>query len=286
MKTAMKKSKIDIALEFVKSRSEVKPDVALVLGSGLGELAEDIKGTKIKYRDIPGFPVSTAPSHKGVLHIGDLFGCKVVAMQGRVHLYEGYKPSDVIFPMQIMASLGAKSALLTNAAGGINQSYSVGDLVCVEDHLSMANLAGNDPLRGPNNSKLGDRFVSMNKAYDPSLIEKIQSAGNAVGVDLKRGVYAFVTGPTFETPAEIRMLRGFGCDLVGMSTVPSVIAARHMGLKVAVISAVTNMAVSTIDDAHITNEEEVWESVKIIRPKLKRLVSNVLTEFGTGGSDD
>jgi len=247
-----------------------------VLGSGLGDLAEAIDGIAIPYSAIPHFPCSTAPSHKGVLHIGELAGVPVVAMQGRMHLYEGYSPQDVVFPMQVMARLGAKMALLTNAAGGVREDLNVTDLVLIEDHLSLANLAGNDPLRGPNDDSVGERFVSMNNAYAKRLRAEAMVVAGETGLDLKGGVYGFVTGPTFETPAEIRALRTLGCDLVGMSTVPEVVAARHSGMEVLAISTVTNKAVLSLEDNHITNAEEVWEAAALIRPKLAGFVHALL----------
>lgn len=250
--------------------------MALVLGSGLGDLATEIDGVQIPYSEIPGFPESTAPSHAGILHVGNLFGRRVVAMQGRVHLYEGYSPAEVAFPMQVMGALGAKIALLTNAAGALNETYNVTDLVMVEDHLSLANLAGADPLRGPNDERIGPRFVSMNGAYSKEHISAAKAVAEQIGQDLRQGTYAFVTGPTFETPAEIRALRMFGCDLVGMSTVPEVLAARHSGMSVCAISTVTNKAVSSVEDTHVTNEDEVWEAAKLIKPKLRSFVEALL----------
>ena len=268
--------RLDEAAAFVRGRTSMVPQVALVLGSGLGDLAEAIRGAAIPYSAIPHFPASTAPSHKGVLHVGELAGVRVVAMQGRMHLYEGYAPRDVVFPMQVMARLGATTALLTNAAGGIPEDYEVTDLVVIEDHLSLANLAGNDPLRGPNDNNVGERFVSMNNAYDKALRAIAFKVASETGLDLKSGVYGFVTGPSFETPAEIRALRSLGCDLVGMSTVPEVIAARHSDMKVLAISTVTNKSVSSLEDDHITNAEEVWEAADLIRPKLADFVNALL----------
>ena len=275
MKGAQSKAlgqRLDEAAAFIRGRTAHIPELALVLGSGLGDLAEAIEGTAIPYSAIPHFPDSTAPSHKGVLHVGELAGVSVVAMQGRMHLYEGYTPQDVVFPMQVMARLGAKTALLTNAAGGVREDLNVTDIVLVEDHLSLANLAGNDPLRGPNDESVGERFVSMNNAYDKELRDEAMTVAGEGGLDLKSGVYGFVTGPSFETPAEIRAMRTLGADLVGMSTVPEVIAARHSGMKVLAISTVTNKAVSSLDDDHVTNAEEVWEAADLIRPKLAGFV--------------
>jgi purine-nucleoside phosphorylase len=274
--------RLDEAAAFIRGRTRLVPQIALVLGSGLGDLADAIEGAAIPYGAIPHFPSPTAPSHKGVLHVGELAGVPVVAMQGRMHLYEGYSPQDVVFPMQVMARLGAKTALLTNAAGGIREDYKVADLVLIEDHLSLSNLAGNDPLRGPNDDSVGERWVSMNNAYDKTLRGMAAAVAGETGLDLKNGVYGFVTGPSFETPAEIRALRSLGCDLVGMSTVPEVIAARHSGMQVLAISTVTNKAVSSLDDDHITNAEEVWEAADLIRPKLAAFVNALLPQIAKG----
>ncbi len=274
---------IDAAVKAIGRHTDLAPELALVLGSGLGELAEAVQGVAIPYADIPGFPLSTAPSHKGVLHVGTLAGVPVIAMQGRVHLYEGYSPHEVAFPMRVMARLGAKTALLTNAAGGVNENYEVGDLVVVEDHLSFANLAGRDPLRGPNDESVGPRFVSMNDAYAKRLHAIAHEVAGEVEIALGSGVYGFVTGPSFETPAEIRAMRALGCDLVGMSTVPEVMAARHSGMEVLAISSVTNLAVSSVDSDHITNEAEVWEAVEAIRPRLARLVAALVPRMVGAG---
>lgn len=276
--------RLDEAAAFIRGRTQVVPQIALVLGSGLGDLAEAIEGSAIPYGAIPHFPSSTAPSHKGVLHIGQLAGVCVVAMQGRMHLYEGYAPQDVAFPMQVMARLGATTALLTNAAGGIREDYQVTDLVLIEDHLSLAGLAGRDPLRGPNDESVGERFISMNNAYDKGLRGVASTVASKTGLDLKSGVYGFVTGPSFETPAEIRAMRTLGADLVGMSTVPEVIAARHSGMQVLAISTVTNKAVSSLDDDHITNAEEVWDAAALIRPKLASFVEALLPRLSEASS--
>lgn len=260
------------ATETIKAATQIRPEIAIVLGSGLGPLANHIDGVTIPYGDIPHFPASTAPGHEGRLIVGTLFGRSCVAMQGRVHMYEGYTAQEVTFPMRVMARLGADKVILTNAAGGMADDMQVGDLVAIEDHLSLAIAAGADPLRGENDPDMGERFVPMNHAYDPDLIDLVQSLKPEIG----RGVYAHMVGPSFEPPALIRMMKAAGCDLVGMSTVPEVIVARHMGLRVLAISAVTNIAVSNVADAHITNEEEVWESIKIIEPKLLDLMSALI----------
>lgn len=268
----MLKEHLSEAVAAVRALSDVTPEIALVLGSGLGPLADVIEGVEIPYRDIPHFPVSTAPGHDGVLLLGTLFGRRVVAMRGRVHMYEGYSAAEVTFPIRLMAALGARTAIFTNAAGGIGGGFEVGDLAVIEDHLSLPVVCGGDPLRGPNDDSLGARFVSMNQAYDPALL----SLARSLDPSMRAGVYAHVVGPSFEPPALIRLLRAAGCTLVGMSTVPEVIVARHAGMKVLAISAVTNLAVGDVASTHITNEDEVWEAVKIVQPKLLTLMERLL----------
>ncbi|SPH23325.1 Purine nucleoside phosphorylase 1 [Defluviimonas aquaemixtae] len=267
----MERQTIDAAVAQIRRRSAFRPEIALVLGSGLGPLADQVEGEAIPFADIPNFPVSTAPGHEGRLILGRLFGRDCAVMQGRVHLYEGYTPQEVVFPVRVMQALGAETLVLTNAAGGMNPEYRVGDLVVIEDHLSLPVAAGLDPLRGPNDPELGPRFVSMNHAYDPGLVALAERLGG-----LKRGVYAHVAGPSFEPPALIRMLRAGGCDLVGMSTVPEVIAARHLGMRVLAISAVTNIAVDRVDDPHVTSEAEVWETARAIRPRFLALMEALI----------
>ncbi len=274
----MLSERIAAAVAVIREKTEIVPQIAITLGSGLGPLADHIEGIEIPYSDIPGFPVSTAPGHDGKLLVGTLFGKRCVAMRGRVHMYEGYSSQEVVFPVQVMAGLGAKTALLTNAAGGIRDDLKVGDLVAIEDHFSLSMAAGLDPLRGENDPAIGERFVSLNKAYDPDLISLAQSLAPQIG----RGVYAHNVGPTFEPPRLIHFFKQTGCDLIGMSTVPEVIAARQMSLKVFALSAVTNIAVSEVNDDHITNEEEVWESIKIIEPKLLSLMKNLIPALPEG----
>ncbi len=262
---------VTAAVSFLRGRAALVPDIALVLGSGLGPLADAVEGIAVPYAGIPGFPLSTAPGHEGRLLLGRLFGRAAVVMQGRVHLYEGYTPQEVVFPVRVMAALGARVLVLTNAAGGMHPGDRVGDLVAIEDHLSLAVASGLDPLRGPNDPALGPRFVSMNRAYDP---ERLALAGGLGG--MRRGTYAHVAGPGFEPPALIRLLKLAGCDLVGMSTVPEVIAARHLGMRVLAISAVTNLAVDSVASPHVTTEAEVWEAVRIVQPKLLALMRDLV----------
>lgn len=258
---------VDRAVRFLRERAGMVPEIALVLGSGLGPLAEAVEGIAVPYAEIPGFPVSTAPGHAGRLILGRLFGRDCAVMQGRVHMYEGYSPQEVVFPVRVLAALGARTLVLTNAAGGMHPEDRVGDLVVIEDHLSLAVASGLDPLRGPNDPAVGPRFVSMNRAYDPGLVALAARLGG-----LRRGTYAHVVGPSFEPPALIRLLKLAGCDLVGMSTVPEVIAARHLGLRVLAISAVTNLAVDSVQSPHVTSEAEVWEAVALVQPKLLALM--------------
>ncbi|EAR52707.1 purine nucleoside phosphorylase [Oceanicola granulosus HTCC2516] len=268
----MLNAKLSDAVAAIRARTDMVPEIALTLGSGLGPLADHLDGTTIPYADIPHFPVSTVQGHDGVLMVGTLFGRACVAMRGRVHMYEGYSAQEVAFPMRVMAALGAQTAIFTNAAGGMGEGMQVGDLVAIEDHLSLAVASGHDPLRGPNDPGIGERFVSMNRAYDPELIDLVQS----LSPDIARGVYGHLVGPSFEPPALIRLLKLAGVDLAGMSTVPEVIAARHMGVRVLALSAVTNIAVSSTADSHVTNEAEVWESIRIIEPKLLALMQALI----------
>lgn len=275
----MMAAQIDTATRFIKERTGVVPDIALILGSGLGDLAVEIDGVAIPYGDIPGFPVSTAPQHNGVLHIGTLHGKPVVAMQGRVHMYEGYGAGEVGFPVHVMASLGATTLMVTNAAGGLNPAYGAGDIMAFEDHLSLPGLAGADPLRGSNDETLGPRFPSLNKAYDSALLSLAETSAEAAGVVLRRGTYAFAVGPSLETPAEVRALRLLGGDAVGMSSVPEVIVARHRGLRVLALSAICNMAVAAVDDDHVTSAEEVYAAIETIRPRLNALIVNIFDQL-------
>ncbi len=262
---------VSAAVSYLHDRAGLAPETALVLGSGLGPLAEEVEGIAVPYADISGFPVSTAPGHAGRLILGRAFGRACAVMQGRVHMYEGYSPQEVAFPIRVMAALGARTLVLTNAAGGMHPEDRVGDLVVIEDHLSLAVASGLDPLRGPNDPATGPRFVSMNRAYDPDLVALAEALGG-----LRRGTYAHVVGPSFEPPALIRLLKLAGCDLVGMSTVPEVIAARHLGLRVLAISAVTNIAVDSVASPHVTTEAEVWEAVKTVQPKLLALMRDLI----------
>lgn len=265
-------SAAEAAAQFIAGRCGLRPRIALVLGSGLGGFADELtNSTRTLYADIPDFPRSTAVGHAGALVIGEAAGVPVAAMQGRVHLYEGYSPHQVAFPIRVLARLGIKAVVLTNAAGGINPSYSRGVLVAIRDHI---NLQGANPLVGPNEDHFGPRFPDMTDAYDPELRRiAVEEAAHA-GIHLFEGIYAAMLGPSYETPAEIRFLRTIGADLVGMSTVPEVIAARQTGISVLAISCVTNMAAG-LSGAKI-DHDEVLQTGERVRSKFLALLRAVL----------
>ncbi len=251
----------DVAAKFILAKTKLRPRIGVVLGSGLGGFANEIAGaTRIEYRNIPNFPRSTAIGHAGRMVIGKVSDVPVAVMQGRVHMYEGYSPQEVIFPMRVMARMGIRAVLLTNAAGGINTGFSQGCLVVLRDHI---NLQGTNPLIGPNDDRFGERFPDMTQVYWKPYQAAALEEGKRLGMEIAQGVYAALTGPSYETPAEIRYLRTIGADLIGMSTVPEVIAAAHMGIRVLGISCVTNMAAGILDQP-ITTEEvmETGERVK------------------------
>jgi len=260
------------AAQLIQSRTALRPRIALVLGSGLGGFADELANPiRIPYADIPGFPRTTAIGHAGMLVVGEAAGVAVAAMQGRVHLYEGYSAQQVAFPVRVFAALGIKAVVLTNAAGGINPSYSQGALVAIRDHI---NLQGQNPLCGSNDDRLGPRFPDMTDAYDHGLRRIAFEESARVGIELSDGIYAAMLGPSYETPAEIRFLRTIGADLVGMSTVPEVIAARHAGIAVLAISCVTNMAAGMSGSK--INHEEVLETGQRVRAKFLALLRAVL----------
>ncbi len=249
------------AAKFILAKTKLRPRIGLVLGSGLGAFANELAGaTRIDYKKIPQFPRSTAIGHAGRMVIGKVGDVAVAAMQGRVHLYEGYAQRELIFPMRVMARMGIRAALVTNAAGGINREFKQGCLVVLRDHI---NLQGTNPLIGPNEDRFGLRFPDMTQVYWKPYQDAALQEGKRLGVEMSQGVYAALTGPSYETPAEIRYLRAIGADLVGMSTVPEVIAAAHLGIRVLGISCVTNMAAGILDQP-ITTEEvlETGERVK------------------------
>lgn len=229
---------------YLRSRLSVLPEIAIVLGSGLGPLAEQVQdAVSISYAEIPHFRMSTAPDHAGRLVCGTLAGRRVVCMQGRLHGYEGYAPDEIAYPVYVLRALGVQALVLTNASGGINTDFSVGDFMLIEDHI---NMTGKSPLTGANDAQLGTRFPDMTFAYAPALREKARAAAELCGLELQKGVYCGVNGPQFETPAEIRAFRALGADAVGMSTVFEVIAAAHCGLPVVAVAMITNMAAGVL----------------------------------------
>ena len=257
---------IEAALRFVRERTELVPDIALILGSGMGPVAEAIDGISIPYADVPGLCAATVHTHRGEFKVGTMHGRNVVAMCGRLHAYEGHTTAEATLPLRLVAAMGATTLVITNAAGGLNPEFRAGDLVAVEDHVSLPHLAGLDPLRGTD-----DRFVSMNRAYDPELLTALNEAGVQ-----KRGVYAHVVGPTFETPAEVRMLRRFGGDMVGMSTAPETVVARACDMRVCAVSGISNMCVDTLDSAHVTTADEAWETLQAIAPKMAGVLARLV----------
>jgi purine-nucleoside phosphorylase len=249
-----------------------RPRIAVVLGSGLGAFADEVTDRlEVPYKGIPHWPVSTAVGHAGRLVFGNLGDLEIVAMAGRVHLYEGYSPQQVTFGVRVLARLGVSSMVFTNAAGGINLKLGRGGLVLISDHI---NLQGSNPLVGPNDDSLGPRFPDMSEAYSARYREIARQAGQELGIELSEGVYAAMLGPSYETPAEIRYLRAIGADLVGMSTVPEAIAANHLGVRVLGISCVTNMAAGILPQR--IQHEEVLETGAMVRDTLVRLLKAVL----------
>ena len=267
------------AAKFILAKTKLRPKLALVLGSGLGAFADGLaSATRIPYQKIPGFPRSTVIGHSGSLVIGNSGEVPVAAMQGRVHLYEGYSSREVVFPMRVLGRLGIRAAILTNAAGAINLDYSQGALVVIRDHV---NLQGKNPLIGPNDERFGPRFPDMSDAYFKPYREIALREAKRLGLGVHEGIYAALSGPSFETPAEIRYLKTIGADLVGMSTVPEVIAARHMGIRVLGISCATNMAAGILNQ-QITHAEvlETGERVKsqfvaLLRAVIPHLAADV-----------
>jgi purine-nucleoside phosphorylase len=260
------------AAKFILGKTKLRPRIALVLGSGLGDFADTFaSAVKIPYAKIPNFPQSTAIGHAGRLVIGNVGDIPVAGMQGRVHLYEGYSAKEVAFPIRAFARMGIKAVILTNAAGGINRNYTQGCLVAIRDHV---NLQGVNPLVGPNDERFGLRFPDMTQAYDREFQRFVTEEAKKLGQTIHNGVYLAVQGPSYETPAEIYSFRAIGADLVGMSTVPEVIAARHSGIRVLGISCVTNMAAGTTDAP--LNQEEVLEIAARIKPQFIALLRAVI----------
>lgn len=273
---------IEAAADYIKSRTKVVPNVLLITGSGLAGLAEDVTGAlSIPYGDIPGFPQSTVYGHPGDLLLGRLEGREVAIQRGRVHMYEGYPLSQITMPIRTLRSLGASTLIVTNAAGGLNPNFEAGDIMLIADHIGLPAMTGNNPLYGPNDPSLGPRFPVMGGAYDRGLRECARRVAAEYGFGLKEGVYAWLSGPTFETPAEIRFLRSIGADAVGMSTVPEVIVARHGGMRVLGISLITNVAQDHEPAGEFPPDvhQEVLDAGGRGVPKIRDLIKGVLREM-------
>jgi len=268
----MNQEAIKEASTFIYDKLQKPPHIGLILGSGLGVLADEIQEpVVIQYEDIPHFPKSTVSGHKGQLVIGTLEGKQVIAMQGRFHYYEGYSMKQVTFPVRVMKQLGIESIIVTNAAGSINENFKPGDLMLIADHI---NNMGDNPLIGKNDDELGDRFPDMSESYDKKYIKLAENCAAEIGMHIQKGVYVANTGPTYETPAEIKMLRIMGGDAVGMSTVPEVIAARHAGVRVLGISCISNMAAGILDQP--LTHHEVIDTTNRVKEDFLKLVKKII----------
>lgn len=266
---------IDKAVKYIKEKVDFVPEVAVILGSGLGNLADGIENpVYVDYKEIEGFPVSTAPGHNGRFIFGTLEGKKLACMQGRFHFYEGYDMNTVVLGVRVLRRLGCEKLIVTNAAGGINTSFVPGDIMMISDHI---NFMGTNVLIGKNDDSLGTRFPDMSFAYDPKLREKAEKCAKELGISIKNGVYLGCTGPSYETPAEIRAFRILGADAVGMSTVPEVIAANHCGMKVLAFSLITNMAAGILKQP--LSEEEVLETGAKKGRELQQLIEKMIREL-------
>jgi len=269
-------TKIQEAAAYIKEQYPTAPEIGLILGSGLGVIADLVENAKvITYDSIPHFPVSTVEGHAGELLLGTIQGKHVLLMKGRFHMYEGYGVEVVSFPVRVMKELGVKTLLVTNAAGGVNTSYEVGDLMVIKDHI---NFTSRNPLIGPNFNELGARFPDMSEAYSRRLRQVAKDVAAEQGVKLQEGVYIGLLGPSYETPAEIRMMRTLGADAVGMSTVAEVIVARHAGIEVLGFSCISNMAAGILDQP--LSHEEVMETTERVKPKFLKLILGIVGKLG------
>ncbi len=266
---------IQEAVAFIQQKTSIRPEAGIVLGTGLGDFVEEIQITEsLHYQDIPHFPVSTVKGHAGKFLFGHIGHRPVVAMQGRFHFYEGYTLQEVSFPIRVMRFLGADTLFLSNASGGVNPAFKVGDLMIIRDHI---NLMGTNPLLGKNEDELGPRFPDMSAAYDRQLINKAMEVATKAGLSVQQGVYAAVTGPVYETPAEYRYIRIIGADAVGMSTVPETIVARHMDMRVFAISVITDLGL----EGHIQQitHDEVIREARAAEPRLARIIKDLILAY-------
>lgn len=259
-------------IEFIQKQiKDFKPEIGIILGSGLGDFADNLEGVRVKYSDIPGFETSTVAGHKGQLVFAEVNGKKAVIMQGRYHFYEGYNIRKIVFPVKVMKKLGVQTLIITNAAGSVNKEYNAGDLMVISDHI---NLMGVNPLIGENDSTLGDRFPDMSEIYKKSHCELAQAKGKELGLTVRKGVYAAMSGPSYETPAEINMLRIMGADAVGMSTVPEALVANYCGMEVLGISCITNSAAG-VHPSRLSHAEVV-ETAEKVKDSFKKLLSSII----------
>ena len=275
MNTFVTLEQIDQAADAVRAKTSYKPRIGMILGSGLNGLADSVqKADFIPYSDLPNWPVSTVHGHAGRLVIGELEGQPVLVMQGRTHFYEGYSMSQITLPVRVMLRLGIEIMVVTNAAGGINPEFVPGDVMLITDNLNLVGMAGANPLMGPNIEELGPRFPDMSRSYDIDLMATARKVASENEVAIREGVYAGLSGPSFETPADLRFLHMAGADAVGMSTVPEVIVARHGGMRVLGFSGISNKA--NLDGSTITTHEEVIEAGQVITPKIETIIRGVL----------
>jgi len=269
-------SQVADAVAFLHLKTAIQPQVALILGSGLGIFADEIENAiRVPYAVIPHFPLSTVAGHAGVLVLGQLEGKPVVAMQGRFHLYEGYTPQEVAFPVRVLRALGAELLVVTNAAGGLNPIYRAGDFMLMRDHIFLPGMTGANPLIGPNDERVGPRFPALAGAYDLSLRQLAKEIASRLSIGLHEGVYAMVSGPSYETGAELAMLRGWGADAVGMSTAPEVVVARHTGMRVLGLSCITNTATPGTEEQ--IKHEEVLATAENALPKFLEFMRALMT---------
>jgi purine-nucleoside phosphorylase len=268
-------TEIDQAVKAIRNRTKKQPLIGIILGSGLGSLADSVASADIiLYGEIPNWPLSSVVGHKGRLIIGTLEGKCVLVMQGRTHYYEGYSMDHVTFPIRVMQRLGIQTLIVTNAAGAINPEFQPGDVMMITDQINLIGMAGLNPLRGPNLSEFGERFPDMSQPFDDQLAEITRKVAGDTSINLREGVYICLSGPSFESPADLRFLRLIGADAVGMSTVPEVIIARHGNMKVLGFSGISNKA--NLDGSTVTTHEEVLQAGEIIVPKLKTLICGVI----------
>lgn len=269
---------INEVTDAVRARIKIAPRIGLILGSGLNSLADSVQHAQIiPFQELPHWPVSTVMGHSGQLVVGELERQPVLVMQGRVHYYEGYSMSQVTLPIRVMQTLKMETLVVTNAAGGINPDFVPGDVMLITDHLNLAGMAGLNPLIGPNLNEFGPRFPDMSQAYDRELAALARRVAAEQGISLREGVYVGLSGPSFETPADLRFLRMAGADAVGMSTVPEVTVARHGGMRVLGFSGISNKA--NLDGSTITTHEEVMEAGRVITPKMEKIIRGVLGQL-------